>query len=682
MGSYEGGSGAGYNLGTYYLDGSDPGNKHLKQMKDYFYNSNYLGASVWWLQGAIDKRFKVGDQVLYAGVYGQNYSQAQKFFFNLVQRNISMICGYQRRNRKSTITIPILNQDDPLSDDWNAVLKWCEERDGFQEYFSEAFEDSCDTGESILYMYPDYSMDPISGDLFTDCVSYNNYLIDQYYRKQDLSDCNGLWRRRWVSQQCAIMLLPGYSEEIKKMKPGGYKDGRFPVQAELQNLAVNNLFTMDEFHYRTTREATMIIDPHTGESVEWEKDKEDPEDMMEMVLAQQPWLVVKKMQIPTVKLVISLGDTEVYHGPNLLNIDTYPCIPLQCYYEPDVVSPAWRKRGVIRNIRDAQFLYNMRKIIELQILQSQINAGWIFPVDAVTDIKCFRQSSGGDGFLIPLKSGRSPQEIQRIEPCALPQSLMELSKSLSEDIQHICGINEELLGSATDDKAGVLSMLRQGAGLTTLQTIFDKADYSQRLYGKIRMQAVRKKFSKGKVRNIIGHEADPRFWTTHSLKYSVAVEEGNYSTSQRQMELQQLLHFRELGMPIPDSSIMRAAFITNKQQIMKEMEQQIQQQQQQQMAQMQKQEKMDNVKVMQGYAKAKSDLAKEKEIMASAQEKIANIDQLEAKAEHEKMTADYELVKMMIELENLDLKQVKESFELAMAIKAQNEQNSVNQMVI
>ena len=198
---------------------------------------------------------------------------------------------------------------------------------------------------------------------------------------------------------------------------------------------------------------------------------------------------------------------------------------------------------------------------------------------------------------------------------------MELSNSLAEDITKISGVNEELLGSATDDKSGILSMLRQGAGLTTLQTIFDKLDYTQRLYGNIRIQAIRKNFSKGKIRNILGHEADPRFFSSFSQKYSLSVEEGNYSTTQRQMELQQLLHFRELGMPIPDKSIMRAAFITNKRQIMEEMDEQAQQQQQQQEAQMQSDQQKQNADVMMKYAKAKSELAREKDLMASAQRK-------------------------------------------------------------
>jgi len=120
VGSYESGE---YSLG--YIDPSDVKAKDLKQMQDWFYQSNYTGNSTLWLQGAIDKRFKVGDQNLYNQVYGQNSQNVQKFFFNLIRRTENMICGYQRRNRKSTITIPLSDGDDPLADDYNKVMRWC-----------------------------------------------------------------------------------------------------------------------------------------------------------------------------------------------------------------------------------------------------------------------------------------------------------------------------------------------------------------------------------------------------------------------------------------------------------------------------------------------------------------------------------------------------------------------------
>lgn len=664
MGSYESGK---YNIEmSGYVDPSDHSNKAIKQMKDWFYLSHYPHNSTFWMQAVIDLNFKVGNQNLMSTFYGPNYAQAQKFFFNLTRRHTNMICGRQRQNRKNTIALPIHEDDDSLADDFNKVLRYCENRDGFQEYFSEAFENAICLGRDWLHLYPDYSMDPVSGDLFTDAVGPFNMLCDSYSRKQDLSDCNGLWRRRWTSKEAAKLLLPGYSKEIDKMSPGGMKDGRFPVQAELQNVAMSQLFTFDEFYYRTTRPAKMIIDPHTGEATEWEQDDSDESDMMERTLAMQPWLIVKEQQVPTVKLCISLSDKIVYNGPNLLSIDEYPFVPMTCYHEPDMQSYPWRTMGVIRNIRDAQFLYNMRKVIELQILQSSVNAGWIFPIDAVTDIKAFRQSSGGDGFLVPLKAGHLPNEIQRIEPVPIPQSLIELSNNLAEDITKITGVNEELLGSATDDKSGILSMLRQGASLTTLQTIFDKADYSQRLYGNIRLKAIKKNFSKGKVAQILGHEADPRFFLSHSLKYSITVEEGNYSATQRQTELQQLLHFKELGMQIADKSILRAAFITDKKKVIQEMEEQTQQAQQQQQQQAQQQAKVDDAKIMNMQTKSQLDLAKVQESMAKSHE-------LESMSEHHQMEADYALVKTAMELEDVQFEQIRKAFELAQAIKMANQ---------
>ena len=671
MPSYES---SGYSLG--FIDPTDVQAKDLKQMQDHFYNTHYPINSTFWMQGAIDKRFKVGDQQMYGQIYGQNSQNMQKFFFNLCRRHINMVGGYQRKNRKSSITIPTLENGDDLADQYNKVMRWCDDRDGFQEYLSQAFEGALDVGETLLHLYPDFTFDPISGDLFTDAVAYNNYLIDSYTRKQDLSDCNGIWRRRWTSKQMAKTLIPGYAKEIDKMNPGGMKDGRFPVQAELQNVSTNNLFTYDEFYYRTTRPGKIVLDPYTGEATEWEEDETAEEGEMERVLYQQPWLQVKEVQIPTVKLVISLGGKMVYHGKNLLGIDPYPFVPTQCYIDQDVSAYAWRKQGMIRNMRDPQFLYNMRKVIELQLLQSSLNAGWIYPVDVVTDPKCFRQTSGGDGFLIPLKTGHTVAEIQRIEPVALPQSLMELSQSLADDITKISGVNEELLGSATDDKSGILSMLRQGAGLVTLQTIFDKLDYTQRIYSKIRLQAIRKNFSKGKVRNILGYEADPRFWTSHSQKYSVAVEEGNYSTSQRQMELQQLLHFKELGISIADKSIVRAAFLSNKKQVMQDMEEQQQQQMQQAQAEAQQAEKLDNAKIMDLFAKSRANMAKTEDLQASTVERMAKVENLHADSEHKRSQTELDLVKSMLELETMDLDMIHRSYEIAMAIKGQNTEQS------
>lgn len=652
---------------SFYVDDSDADSSNIKAMMDHYYTSAYPMNASFWQQGSIDKRFKAGDQSLWSMIYGDNqYYQARRFFFNLIRRQTNMMEGYQRRNRKSTVTVPI-HQDDALSDDYNEVLKFCEGRDGFQEYFSQSFAGGIDTGLSLLHMYPDYTLDPISGDLFTDQVSYNNVLIDPYFRKMDLTDCAFIWRRRWVNKTQAKALLPDKAKEIDKLRPSGAKDGRFPLQAELINLDTNRLFAYDEFHYRSTRKAKIIIDPKTDDATEWE----DDDEMLDQVMRMQPWLVQKEIEVPTVKLAISLGGKVQYHGKNQLNIDLYPFAPMLCYHEPDIQSYAWRIQGVVRGLRDCQYLYNMRKVIEMDILQSQINSGWIYPVDVVVDPKAFRQT--GQGFLVPLKAGRQPTEIQRITPPDIPMSMLELSRILAEDIQKISGINEELLGSATDDKAGILSMLRQGAGLTTLQTIYDKADYTQRLYGRIRLEAIRKNFSEHKVERILGRKPQPNFFTSNALKYSIQVEEGNYSATQRQTELQQLLHFREIGIPVANKTILNAAIITNKAQVIADMEEEQQQQAQQAQAQAQAESQKNQSDVMSKYAKSRVDLAREQEI-------LAKITTDKADAIYKQSETELNLVKEMIALEDMDYAQMRNAFELAQMIKQANQPAATPQL--
>lgn len=658
-------------LRTFYSDSGDMSVRDIKQKKDQYYQSWYPANAAMWQQGTIDKRFKVGDQTLWSMFYGSSdYYQKRRFFFNMIRKHVNMITGYQRQHRKSSVMLPRNNEDDPLADAANKLIKWSETFDNYQEYQSQSFEGAVDVGISLLHLYIDHSKDMYSGDLYTDQVSYNNFLIDPYFRKQDLSDCNGLWRRRWVSKHIAKQLLPDRESEIDRLVSTGAKDGKFPLQAELMNLDTNRLLPYDEFYYRSTRSALMVIDQKTQEMTEWTDTDEDGMRELEQVMYFQPWLKTQKVEVPTVKLEISICDQSFYNGPNLLNIDRYPFVPSLCYHEPDMQAYAWKIQGIVRNLRDAQYLFNRRKVIELDILESQLNSGWIFPTDAVEDVKAFRQT--GQGFLVPLKKGHTAAEIERIAAPDIPNSMMALSQALKEDITQISGVTEELLGAASDDTSGILNLLRQGAALTTLHTIFDKLDLTQRIYAGMRFEAIVKNFTKAKINNILGYEAPEELYNTPMHKYQLVVEEGNYTATQQQTELQQCLHFREIGIPISNKTILRKSYISDKEEVIKDMEEEQQAQQQQQEAQAEQQAKKDNADVMAKYAKAKSDLAKEKDLEASAAEKLSKIDENEAQAEYIKTERELELVKMMIELEDMDIKQIQSSLEVAQKMKQLN----------
>ena len=114
-------------------------------------------------------------------------------------------------------------------------------------------------------------------------------------------------------KEAAKNLLPGREKDIDKISCNNMKDGRFPLQAELMNLDTNNILNYDEFYYRDTRLATQIIDPKSGEVIEWDDTAQKEE--LEIIMMQQPWLVTRKVQKSTVKLCIVVGSTELYKPP-------------------------------------------------------------------------------------------------------------------------------------------------------------------------------------------------------------------------------------------------------------------------------------------------------------------------------------------------------------------------------
>ncbi len=80
---------------------------------------------------------------------------------------------------------------------------------------SGAFDGMLTTGMNLLSFWADYRSDPISGDPKIDNLNYNAFLIDPYFRKADLSDCNFIWTRKYLSKIEALSLYPDRKADIE-----------------------------------------------------------------------------------------------------------------------------------------------------------------------------------------------------------------------------------------------------------------------------------------------------------------------------------------------------------------------------------------------------------------------------------------------------------------------------------
>lgn len=637
----------------------------VKTMMEKVYAQSITINQSFWVEADIDSRFRAGDQSLWDDIYGKIPAARRRVFnFNRIRRVCNMVSGYQRNHRKSTIVVPIENSDEKTADQFTKVMMWAMEKDSSLDAISQAFDGTLTTGMNLLSCWMDYREDPINGDIRVDNVSYNAYLIDPFFRKHDLSDCNFIWTRKWLTKTQIKSLLPERKSEIDKLNASGNRDGKFEYMPESYNYGMTDLLTYDEFWYRDYRTQTLLVDVKTGETMEWKGKDED----LDVFLSKFPEITSLEIEVPTTKLAIVAQGIVMYSGPNPMGVDPYPFVPVLGYYDPQIPYFPYRVQGVVRGLRDSQYLYNRRKVIELDILESQINSGFKYKPDSLVNPKDIFLQGQGRGLAI--KQDAQLSDVEQIQAPSIPQSMIELSRILGEEIQQISGVNEELLGSAVDDKAGVLAMLRQGAGLTTLQILFDQLDYSQKLLGRLFIDLIQSNFSPGKIQRIINEEPSLQFYSKAFGKFDAGVEEGINSTTQRQMQFAQLMEMRSAGIEIPQDLLIRASTLQNKEELVEAIGQNQQQQQQIQEMQMQfalEKEKAE-IKDLESRAEANTGLGLER--ASRVQENRALAVERLAESQKDRDLGTLDLVKAMKELEGMDIEQVARLMELAKTVQS------------
>lgn len=652
---------------SYYVEDDT----NIIKLMDYTYAKYITINQSFWSEADIDNRFKAGDQTLWNDVYGNLPSfRKRQFNFNRIRRIINMISGHQRQHRKSTIVEPVEGSDQNTADQFSKLMYHANSSGNILHTISESFEGALTTGMNLMSVWMDYRNDPVNGDIKVDNVSYNAYLIDPYFKKMDLSDCNSLWTRKYLSRNQAMALLPGREAEIKDFRGWGNRDGKFQFMPESYSYGMQDLLIYDEFWYLDSRRQEMLVDSQTGETMEW---KGTPEDLKEF-LRFYPQIITTSTEIPTVKLAIVLQGKVMYNGPNPMGIDTYPFVPVWGYYEPQLSDFSWRVQGVVRGIRDAQYLYNRRKVIELDILESQINSGYIYKENALVNPKdVFLQ---GQGRGLAVKAEASIDDVRKIDPAQVPPSMIQLSELLGKEIGEISGVNEELLGSAQDDKAGVLSMLRQGAGLTTLQILFDQLDQSQKLLGNMMLRLMQQNWTPGKINRIIDQEPSPQFYNRAFGKYDAVIEEGLNTTTQKQYQFNQLIQLRELGVEIPSNLLVESSTIQNKQELIDALQNQEQQkaQAQQQQQQVQLEVLKAQIEDLRSRAMANEGLGIER--VSRVEENRALAVERLAEAQKDRDLGTLDRIKAVKELTDIDLNQLEKALKIIQSIQQQQTQET------
>lgn len=618
--------------------------------KNYSDSINILQTQ--WQHADLNERFVMADQDIWAQLFPGFVMPGRKMFnFNVMNPIIQSITGQQRQSRKSSICIPIQKQMQKTADQLTKCLFHVHNQAGAYQIYSDAFEKGAlVSGCSLISIFNDLTNDPISGDIRLRLVDFKSVLIDPYLRRHDLSDCRYIWTRQFFGREEAANFYPQFRDEIMSLPSGGYRDDKFYYMPEVYQLQTAGVIAFDEYWYLTSRTATFMVDIDSSEVLEFKGDEEDMR-----VIAQKFKGKIKFIQKskPTVRRTIVLNDRVLVDEANPYGLDRYPYVLCLGYFSPDTPYYAYKYRSVASDLKDAQFLFNRMKVGDLDIVESQQQGLKIREGSLVTPDDALNQGHGRSLFY---KKTASPDDIQNMDIHPPSPVMLQMEEMLLNVIHRIAGVDPNAMGIDIDDKAGIITMMRQAASARNLQRLFDQFDETQRLCGDIIIEMIQNLWSYGKVKQITGEEPTAEFDNKAFFKYGCKVVQGTLTESQQQLELAQLLHAQSIfGEIFPHDEIIEAMTIQNKDRIIEKMDaaKKAQQEQQQKMEQLQMQQMQIDNQAKISYAHSQEGLAKER--LAKIQlDKALNAERIQ-KAQEDRSASALNFVKAVKELQGINL---------------------------
>ncbi len=635
---------------------------------DEFYNEAYYAWDAFYPEAERDLRYYLGDQ--------WDEQEKRKLFqegrnasvFNRVRRNINMITGYQRKHRLSSVVTPIENSDQKTADQLSKLLLYVMNYGEGYRTISDCFGGALKTGWNLMSVWMDYRDDPVNGDIMFGRDPYNGFITDPYWSQLSFKDCSYIIRRKYLGPEQVASLLPGKEEEIFDLyKVGWERDDKFtwlPYQRQPNGM---DLMAYNEFFLQKWRNIPMIVDMETGEFMEFDV----PKDRQELMLSLHDNLKIIERPKRYIERHIIVNDVVMVSDENPYGLSEYNMVPFVAIWEPESDQWGLKMQSLIRCQRDPQREANRRRSQMTDLLDSQINSGWIANENSVINPRSLFQTSQGK--VIWRREDAPPGAIEKIPPAQIPPSMFQLQEVFDRDMMDIVGVNDAAFGQSDNaQESGLLMMRRQSAALVNLQDVMDNLRFSQKSISQKALKLIQT-WTPEKVKRIINEEPTPEFYDRDFTKYDVTVTEGILTDTQQHMYFSQLVDLKQLGAPVTGEMLAKAAPIQGKSKYIEELAAMEKSQAEQAQQQQQIQQQLIDSQRQSQQAKAISDIALSKERFTRAVANMGLEDERASKSVQDRSDAALSRVKAMKELQTMDDDRLLKYFSLIRMMEESNQ---------
>ncbi len=630
------------------------GKDRIVQQFDEAYTEAYYAWNDYYPKAERDLRYYLGDQWDDKEKRKLFEEGRSAFVFNRIKRVIDSLVGYQIKNRLSSVVIPQENGDQKTADQMSQLLLYVLSHGNAYELISNAFAGALKTGWNLLEVYMDYSSDPLDGDICFVRTPFSGFICDPYFSSLEWRDCNYLMKRKYLSAAQTASMLPEHKKLIYDLQKYGWeRDDKFTWLPYQRQPNGEDLLAYNEYFEQKWKNVPYLIDTETAEYMEFNV----PKERQQMLLSMYDNLKIIERPKRYIEKHIIVNDEHIKSEINPYGLDEYPCAPCVAVWEPESDEWGLKLQSAIRVMIDPQKESNRRRSQMIDIIDSQINSGWIAEDGSIVNPRSLFQSSQGK--VIWKKPGSQPGSIEKILPAQVPPSMFQMQELFDRDVNESIGINDASFGMPeSGNESGIMMMLRQSSALTGQQILFDNLRACQKAISRKVLKLIQN-WSPKKIERILNEPPSEQFYNVDLTKYDISIQEGLLTDSQKQMSFRQMVDLYQItggpnGSPITPQMLYEASVLQGKSKVNEQIiqNQQAQQQQAQEQAQIQQQLLDSQSKMAQ--AKAISDVALAKERFTRSVANLGLEDERASKAIQDRADSALSRVKAIKELQQMD----------------------------
>lgn len=621
---------------------------------DTYYAEDYRAYGQLYPAMAQDLRFYLGDQWYQEEITAFKEEGRKQFTINKTKAKIDWINGYAIQNRLSPLILPIQGGSEEAANQMTKVALYVLDKNGGYRQQDETFGAGNKTGWSILNTYLDYTDDPVNGDIHFGRDPYSGFIPSAYFSKLDLSDCDHVMKRKYITPQVAATLLPGQEDEVMSLARDGWeRDNKFTWMVFQKVPTGQRMMAYNEFYHMKYAPQKVILNKMTMQYVDWDGDKELMQYLKSQAEQYGHDLELISRHKRYIEKHVILNNNYMRTEINPYGLDKYPFAMYAPVFEPESEEFTFKVQSLVRQLIDPARERNRRRSQLIDVVESQLNAGWIEEDGAVKNPKMLYQS--GQGRRIVLNKDFKIDSIQKIAPAMIPASYFQEIDMTDRDEMEILGMNPTSFGHVeTKQVSALVELQRQKAGMMALEDVFDRfACFKKQIAENI--VKISQNWSKSKIKAILGEEPVDEYFDKDLTKYNITVAEGMHTPTQRYLFFRQVLELKEMGEPIPPGLLTKIAPIQGKSEFMKEVEQFSKQQMQQQQQGLQQEQQQQQMLGQSVQAKSIADLALAKERQARAIADLGLEEERNAQAIKNREEAAFNHIRTLQEMEKLEV---------------------------